>query len=106
MDELYTESFFTKSAGVAVKNEKPAPVALQATEVDVPIEKSLVEVYEATNQMSFYLDQLEKAIFNDFDSASDFQFTFSKIRAKLKQKSTDGIYELLTDLEELLDLSE
>lgn len=107
MDELYTESFFTRSAAISVKNE-PAVVISQAVELkasEVEIEKPLVEIYETTHQMHFHLDQLEKAIFNEFDSASDFQFIFSKIRAKLKQKNTEGIYELLTDLEELLDLS-
>ena len=107
-DELYTESFF-KTAQIAVNKEK-APLILkeitpEAPPEKQPPEKQLVELYETTNQMNYYLDQLEKELMKECENVADFQFIFSKIRAKLAQKNTDGIFEQLAELEELLDLS-
>ncbi|MCE5318349.1 MAG: hypothetical protein LLG04_13445 [Parachlamydia sp.] len=119
MDELYAESFFTAS-GTLVKKESPKPLfqepvrevkkenipklPVQAPVEKAPVEKSL-ESYETVNQMNFYLDQLEKELFQAFENSSDFRFIIAKIRDKLREKKTQGIYELLTDLEELMELS-
>lgn len=119
MDELYSESFFT-SSGTLLKKEsprpmtqvpKPAPVQEVKKEnipkppVQAPVDKPSVEAYETVNQIGFYLDQLEKALFQEFENSADFRFIISKIRDKLRDKKTDGIHELLTELEELMELS-
>jgi len=115
MDELYSESFFT-SSGMLLKKESPRPILKEAVReikkeniarapLQVPVDTPSVESYETTNQISFYLDQLEKELFQEFENCSDFRFIFSKIRNKLRDKDTRGIYELLTDLEELMELS-
>lgn len=116
MDELYTESFFT-SSGTLLKKESPIintrttipepvrEIKKEKSPVQAPAEKPSGENYEIAHQMGFYMDQLEKALFQEFENSSDFRFILSKIREKLRDKKTDGIYELLTELEELMELS-
>lgn len=114
MDELYSESFFT-GAGTALKKESARPLVrepvqeikkeIQKSPEPIPVEKPSSEGYETVNQISFYLDQLEKALFQEFANSADFRFIIAKIRDKLRDKKTDGIHELLTDLEELMELS-
>lgn len=119
MEELYTESFFTSTqvvlpavlpSSVPVqphtsapekKIETTAPVAA----VEAAPDKSLVEIYETTNQMNFYLDKLEKALFDDYKNFSDFEFIIKDVRTKIKDKQMDGVYDLLAELEELVDLA-
>jgi hypothetical protein len=96
MDELYVESFSKRSSSSL---KKPPPP------VKEPLETPSVELYEVTNQMSFYVEQLEKAIFRDCANFSDFHFILEKIKTKLNQKNTEGIAALLEELEDLLDLS-
>jgi hypothetical protein len=67
------------------------------------IQPQSAEVYEVLNQISFNLDQLEKALFKGYENYSDFQFIFDNIREKLKQQNTEGITALLNELEDLLD---
>lgn len=113
MDELYSEDFSKKNSVISFKMEEtdlPFREIIPIKPVEIPYTDpheatSLVEIYETTNQMNFHLDQLEKAIFDEFKNFSAFRFIFVKIREKLKQKMTNGIPELLEELEQLLDLS-
>lgn len=95
MDDLYTETFFKQEKEIAIFKEKSSTAIL---------EEHPVEIFEATNQMYFNLDQLEKILACELENFSNFQFIFDKIREKLKTKSLDGVLGLLTEMEELLDL--
>ena len=96
LEDFYIEPFFKKETPLqAVVEKPPSPV----------LKEPPVELYEITHQMSYHLDQLEKAIGENYENPSDFRFVIVKIKEKLKTKNLDGIFDLLTELEELMDLS-
>ncbi len=95
MNELYVESFSKQEKSVQIISEIRNPTI---------IEETPVEIYELAHQMIIHLDQLEKEITDAYGSFTDFRFIFDKIKKKLKAKNTEGIFDLLADLEELIDL--
>lgn len=69
-----------------------------------PIEEISVEMYEWASQMLVGLDQLEREVKVKHQNFADFSFLFDKIRQKVRAKKNDGVYEHLTNLEELLEV--
>lgn len=63
---------------------------------------------EQLSVFQFYteLDQLEIEVKEKHQDFADFNFLFDKIRKKLKAKTIKGIDEDLTNLEELLEVSD
>jgi hypothetical protein len=95
MNELYIENFSKQERSVQpIREIKNSTI----------IEDTPVEIYELTHQMIIHLDRLEKEITNDCKDFTDFRFIFDKIKKKLKAKDVEGIFEMLADLEELIDL--
>lgn len=94
VDDVYTESFF--KARREDNHEEKAGVSFA--------EAPVVEDYEITGQMLYYLDQLEIGMAEELKDPSDFRFIFGRIRDQLKEKSREGVSEMLDELEELLDI--
>lgn len=97
MDELYVEDFFKK-----VQRE---PKGLDTIKpLDVPF-VAVVEKTDYARQMKFYLGQLENQLALEFKNSADFQFLITKIKVFIQNENSAGVYQLLTELEELMDLS-
>lgn len=97
MEELYVEDFF--------KKVQRQPKGLDSSKpLDVPL-VAAVEKTDYARQMKFYLDQLENQLALEFKNSADFQFLITKIKVFIQNENRAGVYQLLTDLEELMDLS-
>lgn len=96
MDELYIQSFY----------QKQEVVKIDKTALPLEEEKKLhVETSEFFHQMTFYLDQLEKAVEEEFQDPLDFAPYFRKAKEMVKNKTIGDLDHLLKDLEQILELS-
>lgn len=98
MEELYVENFATQDRKVELV-VKPVSSNSALESQNAPKASSDIIL-----DMVTFLDRLEKEIEKEYFDFDDYQFIFEEIRVALKNRSIEGVPELLDELEELLDL--